>query len=151
MACLFIYNIIETKLIALIMTFEWSICSRKFVIYNLTFDILIFLLKWFFVKWIIQVNLDSLYDFQKQPPEVFYKKDACQNFVKYTQKHLYQSFFFIKVGGLSSATLLKRLLRKCFPVNFVKFSKKPFLQNTSGRLLLDFHCFTKLCVTNGID
>ena len=24
-----------------------------------------------------------------------------------------------------------------FPVNFVKFLKKPFLQNTSGRLLLD--------------
>ena len=151
MACLFIYNIIETKLIALIMTFEWSICSRKFAIYNLTFDILIFLLKWFFVKWIIQVNLDSLYDFQKQPPEVFYKKDAYQNFVKYTQKHLYQSFFFIKVGGLRSATLLKRLWHKCFPVNFVKFSKKPFLENTSGRLLLDFHCFTKLCITNGID
>ena len=30
----------------------------------------------------------------------------------------------------------KRLWHKCFPVNFAKFLRKPFLQNTSGRLLL---------------
>ena len=36
-----------------------------------------------------------------------------------------------------SATLWKkRLWHSCFPVNFVKFSRSPFLQNTSGRLLL---------------
>ena len=35
------------------------------------------------------------------------------------------------------ATLLKRRLwHRCFPVNFVKFLRTPFLQNTSGRLLL---------------
>ena len=27
---------------------------------------------------------------QKQPPKVFYKKDALKNFVKFTQKHLWQ-------------------------------------------------------------
>ena len=32
--------------------------------------------------------------------------------------------------------LKKRLWHRCFPVNFVKFSRTPFLQNTSGRLLL---------------
>ena len=38
---------------------------------------------------------------------------------------------------LRLATLLKkRLCHKCFPVNFVKFLRTPFLQNTSGRLLL---------------
>ena len=49
---------------------------------------------------------------QKQPPEVFYEK--------------------------MSATLLKclRLWHKRFPVNFAKFLRAPFLQNTSGRLLL---------------
>ena len=37
----------------------------------------------------------------------------------------------------STATLLKkRLQRRCFPLNFVKFLRTPFLQNTSGRLLL---------------
>ena len=35
------------------------------------------------------------------------------------------------------ATLLKkRLWHRCFPVNFAKFLRTPFLQNTSGRLLL---------------
>ena len=39
--------------------------------------------------------------------------------------------------SLRPATLLKiRLWRRCFPVTFVKFLKTPFLQNTSGRLLL---------------
>ena len=37
---------------------------------------------------------------------------------------------------LGPATLLKkRLWHRCFPVNFVKFLRTPFLQNTSGRLL----------------
>ena len=32
----------------------------------------------------------------------------------------------------------KRLQSRCFPVNFGKFLRITFLQNTSGRLLLDF-------------
>ena len=44
---------------------------------------------------------------------------------------------FYKVVGLKPATLLKkRLWYWCFPVNFAKFLRKPFLQNTSGQLLL---------------
>ena len=47
--------------------------------------------------------------------------------------------FLIKVAGLMPATLLKkRLWRRCFPVNFVKFLRTSFWQNTSGRLLLSF-------------
>ena len=38
---------------------------------------------------------------QKQPPEVFYKKDALENFVKFTEKHLCQSLIFNEVAGLS--------------------------------------------------
>ena len=38
---------------------------------------------------------------------------------------------------LRPATLLKkRLWHRCFPVNLAKFLRTPFLQNTSGRLLL---------------
>ena len=38
---------------------------------------------------------------------------------------------------LRPATLLKkRLWHRSFPVNFAKFLRTPFLQNTSGRLLL---------------
>ena len=47
------------------------------------------------------------------------------NFNKLTGKHLCQS------AGLKSATLLQN-----FRVNVVKFLRTPFLENTSGRLLL---------------
>ena len=42
-----------------------------------------------------------------------------------------------KVAGLRPAILLKkRLWDRCFPVNFAKFLRAPFLQNISERLLL---------------
>ena len=68
------------------------------------------------------------------------KKSVLRNFEKFTGKHLCQSIFFNKVAGLSPrlspATLLKkRLWHRCFPVNFAKFLRTPFLQNTSRRLL----------------
>ena len=44
---------------------------------------------------------------------------------------------FNKVAGLRPPILLKkRLWHRCFSVNFVKYLRTPFLQNTSGRLLL---------------
>ena len=73
----------------------------------------------------------------EQSPEVFYKKGVLKNFAKFTGKHLCQSLSFNKVAGLWHATLLKkRLWDRRFPVNFAKFLITPFLQNTSGRLLL---------------
>ena len=41
--------------------------------------------------------------------------------------------------------LKKKLWHSCFPVNFAKFLTIPFLQNTSGRLLLKYgkHVFPK--------
>ena len=66
------------------------------------------------------------------------KKGVVRNFAKFTGKHLCQSLLFNKVAGLRPATLLKkRLWHRCFSVNFAKFLTTPFLQNTSGRLLLD--------------
>ena len=43
-------------------------------------------------------NHSSIQDFlfQKQPPEMFYKKAALQNFAIFTGKHLYWSLFLIK-------------------------------------------------------
>ena len=80
---------------------------------------------------------------QKQPPEVFYKKGVLRNFTKFTGKHLCQSLSFNKVADLRPATLLKkRLWHRCFPVNFVKFLRTPFLQNTAGRLLLKCKCLS---------
>ena len=54
-------------------------------------------------------------------------------FAIFTGKHLCQSLFLNIVAGLRSATLLrKRLWHRFFPVNFAKFIRTPFLQNTSG-------------------
>ena len=65
------------------------------------------------------------------------RKGVLRNSAKFTGKHLCQSLLFSKVAGLRPETLLKkRLWHRCFPVNFVKFLRTSFLQNTSTRLLL---------------
>ena len=65
------------------------------------------------------------------------KKGVLRNFEKFTGKHLCQRLFLNKVEGLRPATLLKKSLwHKYFPVNFAKFLRTPFLQSTSGRMLL---------------
>ena len=63
---------------------------------------------------------------QKQPPQVFCKKAILTNFAKFLGKH-----------RAPPATLLKkRLWHRCFSVNFAKFLRTPFSQNTSRQLLL---------------
>ena len=75
--------------------------------------------------------------FQKQPTEVFCEKRCSKKFRKNHRKTPVPESLFYKVSGLRPATLSKKRLRhRCFPVNFVKFLRTPFLQNTSGRLLL---------------
>ena len=67
--------------------------------------------------------------FQKQPPEVIYKKGVLKKFAKFTGKHLCQSLFFNKFTDLRRATLLKkRLWHRYFPENFAKFLRTLFLQ-----------------------
>ena len=66
------------------------------------------------------------------------RKGVIRNFAKFTGKHLCQSLFFYKVAGqgLRPASLLKkRLWHRCFPVDFAKFLRTPFSQNTLRRLL----------------
>ena len=65
------------------------------------------------------------------------KKGVLRNFTKFTGKNLRWSLFSNKVAGLRPANLLKkRLCRRCFLVNFVKFLRTPLLQDTSKRLLV---------------
>ena len=65
---------------------------------------------------------------------------VLKNFTKFTGKLLCQSLFFNKVASLRPATLLKkRLCQKCFPTNFVIFSRTPFSQSTSRWLFLAIH------------
>ena len=58
------------------------------------------------------------------------KKGALVNFTKFTGKHLCQGLYFNEVK--------KELRHRCFPVNFVKFLRTPYLQSTSEQLLLIF-------------
>ena len=45
-----------------------------------------------------------------------------------------------KAAGLWLRNFFKKTLRRrCFPVNFGKFLRTPFLQNNSGRLLKQYH------------
>ena len=66
----------------------------------------------------------SLSKLKKQPPEVLYKKAVLKNFAKFTGKN--RSLFLNKVAGL-----------RPFPMNFAKFLKTSFSQNTSRPRLLE--------------
>ena len=63
---------------------------------------------------------------QKQPLEVFCKKMVFIKILHYSQeKTCSRVSFFDKVAG-------QRLWHRSFPVNFAKFLRTPFWQNTSG-------------------
>ena len=71
-------------------------------------------------------------------------QDVRKIFAKLTEKHLCQNLYFNSfvpntpfIYPLRPATLLKkRPWHRCFTMNFAKFLRTPFIQNTSGRLLL---------------
>ena len=64
---------------------------------------------------------------QKQPTEVFYKKGVLKNFAIFTGKHLFWSFFLIKLQGFTQVF---------FTVNIAKFLRALILKNIYERLLL---------------
>ena len=83
--------------------------------------------------------------------KVFCQKRVLRNFVKFIGKRLCQSLIFNKVAGLGPGTLSKkRLWHWCFPVNFAKFLRAPFLTEHLRWLLLKpctegFQCFAHPC------
>ena len=73
--------------------------------------------------------------FRSSRPEVFFKKGFLRNFAE----QLRWSLFFNKVAGLRPATLLKkRLWRRCFSLNFVKFLRTALFTKHLWWLLLYF-------------
>ena len=82
---------------------------------------------------------DGFTKLRKQSP-----RGVLRNFAKFTGKQLCQSLFFNKVAGrLRPTTLLKkRLWHRCFPVNFEKFLRTPFLTE---------RCFYELENSDGHD
>ena len=98
-------------------------------------------------KWILWRNMKTVIFFifteQKQfrssHRRCSVKKAVLKNFAKLTGKHLCQSLFFNKVAGVAYNFVEKETVaqvHRCFPVNFAKFLRTPFLQNTSARLFL---------------
>ena len=88
-----------------------------------------------------QVSFIDFYILRSSHHRCSLKKRVLRNFAKFTGKHLCQSLFFNKVAAIQSlflpgpATLWKkRLCRRCFSMNFAKFLRTPFLQNTSGSI-----------------
>ena len=72
------------------------------------------------------------------------KKSDLENFSKFTGKHLCQ--------GLRPATLLKkRLWHKCFPVNFTKFLRTPFLREHLPWLLMNLSHHNVKCSSQWMD
>ena len=63
---------------------------------------------------------------QKQPQEVF-----CKNVFLNISQNSQES------TSARVSFLIRILWYRCFPVNFVKFLRTSFLQNTSGRLFLN--------------
>ena len=62
------------------------------------------------------------------------KKGVLRNFAKFTGKYLCRSLFFNKAAGLE-AFIKKRFWHRCFLVNFAKFRRILFSQDTSRKLL----------------
>ena len=83
-----------------------------------------------------KVPNDNPNDLRNSPPEVFLEKGVLKICSKFTGEDPCQSVISIKLlcfADLRPATLLKkRLWHRYFPVNFAKFFRTPFSQNTSG-------------------
>ena len=74
---------------------------------------------------------------RRNRPEILSKKRVLRNFAKFTGKRLCQSLFFKESCRTQPATLLKkRFSNSCFPVNFAKFLRTPFLTEHLLWLLL---------------
>ena len=61
-----------------------------------------------------------LAEFRSSRPEVFCEKVILKNFAKFTGKHLFQIFIFMKVAGLRPASLLEKSLWASFRASFYR-------------------------------
>ena len=83
------------------------------------------------VLYLLQYNflINGIPLFASSRSEVFCKKGVIRNFTKFTEKYLWQSFFFNKVAGLRSATL-KETLAQVFSCEYCEISKNIFFHRT---------------------
>ena len=71
-----------------------------------------------------------VYDFQKQPPEVFCKKGRSKKVCKFHSKTPVSESVFNKVALLRACNFIKKKLQyRCFLVKFAKYLRTPNLKN----------------------
>ena len=80
----------------------------------------------------LMMPLRSRFAFRRRPPGGVISKEVFLTISQNPQENT-----CARVSYLSNFTK-KRLWHECFTVNFAKFLRTPFLQNTSGRLLVAF-------------
>ena len=108
----------------------------------------------YFLAIVSRVNDILRTTYRSSRQELFCKNGVLRNSTKIRRKTPVSESHFNKVVGLRPATLLKRrLLHRCFPVNFLKFLRTPFCIEQLWWLLLNqLVCFVFLYdkVTNKI-
>ena len=89
---------------------------------------------WLYVWFCFESEVNNLNHFISVAAHKF---SEIRNFTKFQEKHSWRSLVlsskdsgFIKKDSYN--VIKKRLWHRCFPVNFAKFLRKPFLQNASG-------------------
>ena len=90
----------------------------------------------------MQSNYQLMWNVQKQPPEVFYKKGILKYFTIFAEKHLCWNLLLTK---LECSFMKKGLQHRFFPVNIMKFLTTPILRNICAS-----ECFNvvAVCVVN---
>ena len=89
----------------------------------------------FLERWILRINvIRYCTDNWSSHQRCSMKKGVLRNFAKFTGKYLCRSLFFNKAAGLE-AFIKKRFWHRCFLVNFAKFRRILFSQDTSRKLL----------------
>ena len=84
-------------------------------------------------------NFLKRYYFRSSHLRCSVKKGVFLEISQNSQENTYaRDSFLIELQARPATLLRKSLWYRCFPVNFAKFLRTPFLQNTSGRLLLLF-------------
>ena len=72
--------------------------------------------------------------------QIIFKISVLKTFANFTLKHLWWSFFLIKLQFRRLAILFKKkLLHRCFPVNIAKFLRTPFFYRTPLVAVSAFH------------
>ena len=141
-------NMISFRYVLVFLNFLHDIFSIKFYTISFLWDLFtisftIFLLMRNITRWMLDTEVkvfhESISYFMKWPWN-------CISWNALKEKFHSVSFLLEILQNLQENTcsivsfLIKRKLwHKCFPLNFAKFLRTLFLQNTSGRLLLNEH------------